>query len=46
MLLHNDIQPFFCSNGFTLSKKKNAIMYIIEFRKEIYSNDFIWTKFQ
>jgi hypothetical protein len=31
MLLNNDIQLFFCSNDFTLSKEINVIMYIIEF---------------
>ncbi len=30
MLLNNDIQLFFCSNDFTLSKGINVIMYIIE----------------
>jgi hypothetical protein len=29
MLLNNDVQPFFCSNDFRLSKKK-VIMYIIK----------------
>jgi hypothetical protein len=31
MLLNNDIQLFFCSNEFKLSKEINVIMYIIEF---------------
>jgi hypothetical protein len=46
MLLNNDIQLFFCSNDFTLSKKKNVIMYITEFFWKVNSNHFIWTKFQ
>jgi len=33
MLLNNDVQLFFCSNDFKLSKEINVIMYIIEFFK-------------
>jgi hypothetical protein len=46
MLLNNDIQLFFCSNDFILSKEKNLIMYIIEKKLKVNSNHFIWTKFQ
>jgi len=45
MLLNNDIQCFFCSNDFKLSKGNNVIMYIIQFKKQK-SNHFIFTKSQ
>jgi hypothetical protein len=34
ILLNNDIQLFFCSNDFKLSKQNNVIMYIIEILKK------------
>jgi len=34
MLLNNDIQLFFCSNDFKLSKGINVTMYIIELKKK------------
>jgi hypothetical protein len=34
MLLNNDIQLFFCSNDFKLSKKIKCNMYIIELLKK------------
>jgi hypothetical protein len=46
MLLNNDIQLFFYSNDFKLSKGINVIMYIIEFKKKVNLNHFIWIKFQ
>jgi len=45
MLLNNDIQLFFGSNDFKLSKV-NVIMFIIEIFKKVNSNHFILTKFQ
>jgi hypothetical protein len=46
MLLSNDIQFFLVQMILRFQKEINVIMYIIEFKKKINSNHFIWTKFQ
>jgi hypothetical protein len=41
MLLNNDIQFFFCSNDFTLSKENKCNYVHIEIKKKVNSNRFI-----
>jgi hypothetical protein len=46
MLLNNDIQLFFLQMILSFQKEINVIMYIIELKKKVNSNHFIWTKSQ
>jgi hypothetical protein len=44
MLLNNDIQICFAQMILHFQKEINVIMYIIEIKKKVNSNHFIWTK--
>jgi hypothetical protein len=47
MLLNNDIQLFFfVQTILNFQTEINVIMYIIELKKKVNSNHFIWTKSQ
>ncbi len=46
MLLNNDIQLFFCSNDFKLSKGNKCNYVHYWFKKKVNSNHFILTKSQ
>jgi len=46
MLLNNDIKFFFVQMILNFQKEINVIMYIIELKKKVNSNHFIWTKSQ
>jgi len=41
MLLNNDIQLFFVQMIFNFQKEINVIIYIIELKKKVNSNNFI-----
>jgi hypothetical protein len=46
MLLNNDIQICFVQMILNFEKEINVIMHIIELKKKLNSNHFIWTKSQ
>jgi hypothetical protein len=46
MLLNNDIHFFFVQIILHFQKEMNVIMSIIELKKKVNSNHFIWTKSQ
>jgi len=46
MLLNNDIQFYFFQLVLHFQKQINVIIYIIELKLKLNSNNFIWTKSQ